>query len=213
MGALTDTCPKPMLPIAGKPKLEYTLRSLPTSVAEVIFIVGYLGEVIEKHFGDHFAGKRIRYVRQRDLNGTGGAIHQVRDLLEERFLVIMGDDLYLREDLERLSAYRLAVLGCEVEDSTAVAVLSLDSFGNLLEIRERPHDGTNKLINTGAYALTRAFFHYPLVMLPSGELGLPQTLVTMKEKHNIEVVIAKNWFPIGNPEALREAQNVVNQFL
>ncbi len=213
MGALTDNIPKPMLPIRSIPKLDYTLRALPPEVTEVILIIGYLGDQIRGHFGRIWDGKRIVYVEQERLDGSGGAIHLARKLVRGRFLVINGDDLYLQEDLECLMRHDLAVLACEVEDSNLFGVLETDADGKLSSIIERPHDGTVKLVNTGAYMLNEHFFQYPLVSISETEFGLPQTLVSMHSEHDIAVLRTKTWFPIGNPEALVEAQTVIEKFV
>src|SRR3989344_2319987 len=155
MGKLTENCPKPMLPIQGKPKLEYSLRTLPDAVTEVILVVGYLGDVIREYFGAEFCGRRVRYVDQRELNGSGGAIHRVKDMVEEKLLVLMGDDLYRKDDLERLIRHDLAVLACEMEDSSQFGVLETDDRCNLAGIIEQPHAPENKLVNAAAYVLNR----------------------------------------------------------
>ncbi len=212
MGELTKDTPKPMLLIQGIPKLEYSVKALPDEVTEVIFIVGYLGNVIRSHFGGTFAGKKIQYVEQQELNGSGGAIHILKNKLEKNFLVINGDDLYLKEDLEKLMQHGLAVLACEMEDSSQFGVLETDADGKLVSIIEKPHDPELKLVNTGAYMLDENFFDYPLVSISETEYGLPQTLVQMNDKQDIVVEKTKTWFPIGNPEALAEAQERIDEF-
>lgn len=213
MGALTEHTPKPMLPISGIPKLVYTLRALPSEVTEVIFVIGYLGDQIREYFGQSFEGKRVAYVEQEKLDGTGGAIRLVKDVVRGKFLVINGDDLYRREDLEKLMDHDLAVLACEVEDSNQFGVLETTADGELVSIVERPHDGTVKLVNTGAYMLHENFFQYPLVSISETEYGLPQTLVSMRDKYAIAVEQTKTWLPIGNPEALAEAEKVIEKFV
>ncbi len=64
MGALTEHTPKPMLLVNGRPVLEYIFDSLPEEIDEVIIVVGYLGSVIQKHFGGFYKGKKILYVEQ-----------------------------------------------------------------------------------------------------------------------------------------------------
>ena len=213
MGKLAQDTPKPMLPIRGIPKLEYTMRALPVEVTEVVFVIGYLGEKIREHFGQSWEGKRVAYVEQEKLDGTGGAIRLVRDVVRGKFLVINGDDLYLKEDLERLMTHDLAVLACVVEDSNPFGVLETDADGKLLSIIERPHDGTVKLVNTGAYMLHENFFQYPLVSISETEYGLPQTLVSMRDQYTIAVEQTKTWFPIGTPEALAEAEQMIGKFM
>ena len=212
MGKLTEDTPKPMLLIQGIPKLVYTLRALPNEVTEVIFVVGYLGEQIREYFGDTFEGKKIRYAEQEELNGTGGAMHLVRNLVRGKFLVIMGDDLYLKEDLEKLIDHDFAVLACEMVDSSQFGVLQVDVNGGLVGILEKPHDPDMKLVNTGAYMLSESFFDYPLVPISETEYGLPQTLMSMRGEHETAVETTKTWFPIGNPEALDEAQKRIDEF-
>ncbi len=215
MGKLTEDTPKPMLRIQGKPLLEWKLNSLPDAIDEVILTIGYFGEQIEGYFGKEWKGRKIHYVRHEKLDGTGGSIHLVNEelSLESPVLVMNGDDLYLKEDLERLMNHDLAVLACEVEDSSQFGVLETDENGKLVSIIERPHDPSLKLVNTGAYMLSGGFFDYPLVSISETEYGLPQTLVMMRDKHDIAVEKTKTWFPIGNPEALAEAQKRIDEFI
>lgn len=102
MGELTDRVPKPMLTIQGKPKLAHTIEQLPQEVSEVILVIGYLGDQIRSFFGEEYDGRKIRYVEQPEFNGTGGAVDLVKNMVNGKFLVVMGDDLYLKRDLEKL---------------------------------------------------------------------------------------------------------------
>jgi len=215
MGALTENCPKPMLPILGKPLLEWKLATLPEAVDEVIMTVGYLGEQIEAYFGNEWNGKKMHYVHHEKLDGTGGSIDLVykTGLLSFPALVMMGDDLYLKEDLERLMKHDLAVLACEIKDSSQFGVLQTDEDGRLIKIMEKPHPIEYTLVNTGAYILNQHFFEYPLVPISEKEFGLPQTLVQMRDKYDIVVEKTKTWFPIGTPEALETAQTKIKKFL
>lgn len=215
MGKLTEDTPKPMLLIQGRPLLEWKMETLPETIDEVILVIGYLGEQIEEYFGHEWNGKKITYVRHEKLDGTGGAIRLVKDagLLRSPVLVMMGDDLYLKEDLEKLMEHDLAVLACEVEDSNQFGVLETDADGRLVSIIEKPHDPELKLVNTGAYMLSDSFFECQLVPISDTEYGLPQTLVSMRGNHDIAVEKTRTWFPIGTPEALVEAQERINDFV
>lgn len=214
MGSLCDDCPKPMLPINGKPKLAYTVEALPEEITEVILIVGYLKERIIDFFGKEYAGKKMRYVVYEAVDGTGKVLYGARDVLEERFLVINGDDLYRKEDLRKLLECDLGVLSIELSDARNYAVLKTDLSGNLESIVEVPHASPSKLVNAGAYRLTRNYFEYPLVPKAPGssEYGLPQTLMQMRDAYAIAVVRAKDWFPIGTPEEWRKAQKRIFDF-
>jgi len=96
MRPFTESCPKTMLPVAGRPfaehQLEFLLRG---GVTDVVYLIGYRGEMIRNHFGDGRAwGIRIRYVDEGSkLRGTGGALRLAlsQGVLAPEFLVIYGD--------------------------------------------------------------------------------------------------------------------------
>lgn len=213
MGELCDDTPKSMLLIRGKPKLAYTIEELPEAVTEVILIVGYLKEIIVDFFGEKYDGREIRYIVHEKIEGTGKVLHSAKEILKERFLVIMGDDLYCKEDLEKLLSCDLAVLAKDVVDSSKFGVLQTDANGNLEAILERPHSPEYTLVNAGAYMLTKEYFSYPLVAISKTEYGLPQTIMQMRYDYPIVVVAAKDWFPIGDPQAYAEAQSRIGDFI
>lgn len=216
MGALTENCPKPMLLIGDKPKLVYTFDILPEAITEVVFVIGYLGEQIREYFGEEYKGYKISYVTQDLLDGTGGAIERVQELVgRERFLVLNGDDLYAREDLEQLVQHNFSVLGVQTDDVTQGAAIISDGAGVLQEIREMPHGMTGTgIVNTGACTLSGAFFDHPLVPKAEGsdEYGLPQTLMAITGIV-VHVITTEKWFPVGDPEALEVAQKEIDKFL
>lgn len=210
MRPLTYTLPKAMVPLNGRPILEHTLRSLPEAIEEIIIVINYLGEQIKEKFGSEFQGKPIRYIAHDALDGTGGAIHACRSALKNSFLVLMGDDLYSRTDLEKLIQEKLAVLVFAVDDPTRFGVITTDSQGNLKEIIEKPQTRENRLANTGGYVLNQDFFNYPLVAISETEFGLPQTLAQMKSSYKIKVVPAAFWQPVGKPEDIPVAEKKIN---
>ena len=95
LGALTRDLPKPMIPIAGRPYLERVLESFADrGLEDFVLLTGYKADVIEGHFGDGSAfGWRIRYSRETEPLGTGGAIREARALLGDRFILTFGDVL------------------------------------------------------------------------------------------------------------------------
>ncbi len=213
MGSLCDHTPKPMLPILGKPKLAYSVENLPDEISEVILIVGYLKEKIMEYFGEEYKGKKIRYIVHTAIEGTGKVLHSAKDVVEEKFLVMNGDDLYTKKDLSELLRYSLGVLAIERSDAKNFGIIQTDKEGNLSAIVERPHGFDQGLINTGAYVLSKEFFSYPLVKISEYEYGLPQTLVGMKDDFPLKIVCAKDWFAIGDPQALEEAQTRIQDFI
>ena len=218
MRPLTYKIPKPMLPIKGKPLLEYTLESLPDQIEEIILVVNYLGEQIKSHFKNSRQGKKITYVRHDELDGTGGAVYCAKDLLKGNFLVLNGDDLYFKPDLEKLIREKLAVLAYEVEDPTKYGVLKTDEEGNLVDVIEKPKTKEFRLINRNhrkckAHNQHQKRSNYELVSIGGGEYGLPQTLAKMADKCKIKVVPAKQWLPVGCPEDLKKAEEAIVNFV
>lgn len=213
MKNLTDNVPKPMLKIKGRPILEYKLDALPDEINEVIFIVGYKKNKIQEHFGDKYGDLKITYVIQEELNGTGGAIHCAKDILSDKFMVLYGDDLYRKEDLEKMINHEFAVLSYEVEDPKPFGVFDIDSGGNLIDIVEKPENPPSNLVNIGAFVVGKDFFNYKLIPVGGGEFGFPQTLATMAKEYPIKIIKAGEWYPIGNPEELEEAEKVLDKFL
>lgn len=215
MRPLTYDIPKPMLPLNGKPIIDYTLSFLPSCIDEVVIVINYLGEHIKKYLGNSYKGIPIRYVFQESLNGTGGALYSCKDILEDKFLVVMGDDLYYYKDLERIVKEDLAILVFEVNNSTSLGVLKIDEKGNLVEIVENLKVEGSALTSTNAFILSEKFFNYPLIpkVKGSSEFGLPQMLVNMAREHKVKIIQATRWYPIGKPEDLKEAEVVLKNFL
>lgn len=94
MRPLTETMPKALLEVAGKPFIIHQLRLLHRNkVREVVLCVGYLGEQIKALVGDgSFLGMRIAYSSDwPELLGTGGALKKALPLLGEQFMVLYGD--------------------------------------------------------------------------------------------------------------------------
>lgn len=213
MRDLTLHAPKPMLKIKGKPILEYKINALPKEIKEVVFVIGYFGEEIKKYFGKEFGGRKITYVVQDILNGTGGAVHAAKDALRDKFLVIMGDDLYCKDDLKRMIQSDLSLLAFEVEDPSRFGVVKTDEKGNLLEVVEKPQGLGRSLVAVAVYMLNKDFFKYDLVDIGNGEFGLPQTIASMAKDYKIKVEKATNWFAISCPEDLAEAEKVIDRFI
>jgi len=210
MGSLTNNCPKPMLPIHGRPKLVYTLETLPPAITEVIIIVGYLKEKIINYFGHQYRGKKIKYLVQEELNGSGGAVLLAKEEVRDRALVLMGDDLYQPTDLERLLALSTpGLLAYQTNQAEQFGLVTTDQENYLTAVVERPHQHRTGLVNTGAYLLTKEYFQFPPVAISTEEYGLPQTLVSLYPQIKTEVLTTDWWLPIGSPENLKTAEKIL----
>lgn len=212
MQDLTKGVSKPMLKIKGKPILEHKIDALPKEITEIVFVIGYYGEQIMNHFKRYFKGRKVTYVFQTNLNGSGGALFLARSILRDKFLVMMGDDLYHKKDIRKLLKHELAVLGKEVEDTQKFGIIKTNKKGHMIEVVEKPKKSKDKLANTGVYVMNKKIFDYDLVPIGGGEFGLPQTLAKLAEKHPVKVEKATIWHAIGNPKDLAEAEKIIHKF-
>lgn len=212
MKGLTKDTSKTMLKIKGKPLLEHKILALPKTIKEIVLIIGYQGDEIMRHFKRFFDGRRIIYVFQTSLTGTGGALHLAKSVLQDRFLVTMGDDLYCKKDLNNLIKNDLAILVHEVEDARNFGLIKSNSRKNMVDVIEKPKKLTSGLVNAGAYVLNKEFFNYDLVPIGNGEFGLPQTLAKMAQDYKIKVEMASLWHPIATPEDLEKAEEILHRF-
>lgn len=137
--------PKPMVPIGGRPLLERLVAGARASeFEEFVFLTGYQGEVIERHFGDGAGfGVRIAYAREPEPLGTAGAVRAARGLLTEPFLLLYGDVL-IDVDLAHMAAAHRA--------SGALATL-------FVHPNDHPHD--SDLVEVGEDDRVRRFLPKP----------------------------------------------------
>ncbi|MBI2612885.1 nucleotidyltransferase family protein [Candidatus Kaiserbacteria bacterium] len=212
MDELTMATPKPMLPVAGRPLLEYKIDALPEECDEVILIVGYLKDAIKRHFGAIYGGRKVRYVEQDKLNGTAGALWAAKEVLHDRFLVMMGDDIYTKEDIEtcieKEDAWTLLVQ--QLPEMHRAGIVRLDENGRIVEILESSIEDADRLepglASTNLYVLDTRLFSCPLIPKHTGSLeyGLPQTVVNAAHTLGIpfEPVFTDKWIQITSPKDL-----------
>jgi UDP-N-acetylglucosamine diphosphorylase / glucose-1-phosphate thymidylyltransferase / UDP-N-acetylgalactosamine diphosphorylase / glucosamine-1-phosphate N-acetyltransferase / galactosamine-1-phosphate N-acetyltransferase len=211
---LTYDLPKPMIRLAGKNLIEHNLDRLPAEVDELVMVVGYLAPQIINHFGNDYQGRKITYVKQRSLLGTGHALKLCRDILAGRFLVMMGDDIYSSDDIATCLSHEQCLLARDVSGKAAGGRIKLNSAGHLEDIVEGIHNRKQSLINTGLYVLTRRFFDYNLVPLSGKkEYGLPQTIVKLAQDHPVKIVKAGLWLKINDLASLKRAENILKKEL
>ena len=106
IASVNSDVPKPMIPVLGKPILEYQIENLKScGLRDIILVTGHLGHIITDYFGDGSAiGVDINYFEERQPLGTAGALFQMRDALSEDFLLLNGD-LIMDVDFGRFIAF------------------------------------------------------------------------------------------------------------
>ncbi len=212
MGSLTDACPKPMLEVQGKPLLHYKFVALPDEIDEVIIVVSYFGHIVQQYFGGEYMGKRVLYVEQDSpTGGTANALMQAQTILKDSFLVMNGDNLYARADMEAaMRAPDWAVVVKEVEHIATGRVIVEN--GLVTSIAENAA-GARGYANIALYKLDMRIFDYKPVPKAEGstELGLPQTMMTAVGDIPIHAIDATFWFEVKSPETLMQAAAVIDK--
>ncbi len=213
MGSLTDNVPKPLLEVAGKTLLENELDILPESVDEVIIVVGYLGDKIKQRLGGEYEGKRLTYVVQDVLDGTAGALWRAAPLLKDRFMVLMSDDMYSKDDANRCLMNSDWVMQVHEAPVFSGGRMILAEDGTIDRIDEGSHGGKPGIIGTSMYVLDTRLFDYAMVPKSEGshEFGLPQTVLAASKKSGISITIepATFWLQISDASDLAKAEAVI----
>src|SRR5438105_8154200 len=135
----TLTTPKPLLPVRGRPILDWALGALPLAVDRVLVVVHYLAEQFDTYLRGqhHFAAWQTIY--QEKPRGTGDALRACREhLRSERFLVLNGDDLYGARDLAALAACPAGVMVQPVDEPRRFGIAFLRPDGKLDRLVEKP---------------------------------------------------------------------------
>lgn len=210
---LTDTTPKPLLSVRGKPLLEWSLLSLRPLVGRVIVVVSYLKEQVEAFMEAQQIIPDFQIVEQLpEPMGTGHALHCCASALTSRdFVVLNGDDLYSTRALEALMAVELGILTVQRSDPSQWGVVIADADGRLVRLHEKPPEGLYPIpvqINAGAYKLTSAVFDCPLRLSPRGEYEITEYVTCLARDHDVKLVPAADWTTVGTPEDYAAVQHL-----
>lgn len=201
--------PKFLAPIAGRPFASYLLAHLAAQgVRDVVLCIGHLADQVEDHCGDGSTwGLEIRYSREPEPLGTGGALRHARDAIRsDPFLVLNGDSfvqadlaVLLREHAARGGLATLVVAPCA--DTSRFGRIELGEQGVVLRFVEKGVDGEG-WINAGIYALSRAL----LDRIPAGAASVERDVFARLPVGSLFVTrTAGPLIDIGTPESLAEA--------
>jgi glucose-1-phosphate thymidylyltransferase len=151
--------PKPLVTVAGKPVLGHvldTFSSLP-SIDEVVFIVGYLGEMVQAYVAEAYPHLRARYVEQHEMLGQSHAIWLARDGLTGPMLMVFVDTL-IETDLSMLPQEKAEAVTWvkKVDDPRRFGVAEVGNGGWVQRLVEKPQDLSNNLAVVGFYYFQEA---------------------------------------------------------
>ena len=217
MRPLTLTKPKTMLPVAGKPIIQYNIEALrDCGIKDILLVVGYKEEIVRDYFKDGSDLKvNISYQTQENLDGTANAISYGKDFIDDSLIVLNGDIILdseilseIIEDYNESKPDTLMVIK-EVEDPSAFGVVELDGE-NIINIVEKPkkEEAPSNLINAGIYIFNKDIFDKidKTEESPRGEYEITDSLAMQIEDNKIIKghITDKEWMDIGRPWELIE---------
>ncbi len=205
----TQTTPKPLLPVRGRPILDWGLGALPPAVDRVLVVVHYLAEQIEAYLGRQTHFPRWEVVRQEVPRGTGDALRSCKERLQsDHFLVLNGDDLYGAADLAELARCPAGLLVHPVDEPRRYGIAFLRPDGSLDHLEEKPDLDGSRLANTGAYVFPRSVFGTELQVSARGEYEITDYVTALARRQTVHIIRTRFWLPIGTVEAWQAAQQM-----
>jgi dTDP-glucose pyrophosphorylase len=208
MRPLTDSVPKPMLPINGIPLMQLIVDKLVVAGVRKIYVsTHYLSEVIVSHFGDGTKfGVQIEYLEETTPLGTGGCMSLIKD--KSRDVLVINGDILTDLDLRMFYGNHFRA---RADLSMATSIFSVQvpygvvdaNEANVIGMREKPT--SRFLVNSGIYVVSPAV----LRELESGQkyniTDLIEKLIVAKRKV-VQFPIFEKWLDIGRIEDYQSAQ-------
>jgi bifunctional UDP-N-acetylglucosamine pyrophosphorylase/glucosamine-1-phosphate N-acetyltransferase len=205
----TLTTPKPLLPVRGRPILDWALGALPRAVDRVLVVIHYLPDQVTTYLQGQKHFDRWETVLQAQPRGTGDALRACREhIRSDRFLVLNGDDLYGAADLAELVTRPAGLLVQPVAEPKRWGIAFLKPDGMLERLVEKPDLPGPQLANTGAYLFPRSVFDIEIGLSARGEYEITDYVSALAARGAFHVVQANFWLPIGTVETWQQAQDM-----
>ncbi len=211
----TSDIPKPLVPIAGRPVIEFLLDRLAQSgVTRVHLAVNHLSSMISAALGDGARwGMKIEYVAENRPLSTIGPLALIQDL-PDHFVVANGDiitDLDVRQLMEahRANGAELTVATHHRVERVDFGVIETDAKGNVVGFREKP--SYEFAVSMGIYALSKKVLN----VIPSGTpFGFDELILNLLQSKAKVCAFPYSgyWLDVGRPDDYERACREVNLF-
>ena len=203
MQPLTLTTSKGMLPVANKPILQWTCEFL-DFCDEIIIIVNENQRDIISHFLNN---KKIQLRFQDEPLGTGHALLQAEGI-KGKFIVMYGDDVYGKEDIENISKLNENAMSSFSSENPKIYGVIETKDEWVVDLEEKPNLPKTSLVNCGLYLFDENIFPYlkKIPISPRGEYELTDAIKAMLadgvkiRNHNVSV-----WIPLSYPWNILDA--------
>ncbi|GIU00297.1 mannose-1-phosphate guanyltransferase [Sulfurovum sp. TSL6] len=211
---LTNSRPKPMLPIMNKPMMEHTMMTLKDlGITEFIVLLYFKPEIIQEHFGDGSDfGIKITYVVPDDDYGTAGAVKLAQEHIGDDNFIIISGDLVTDFDFQKIFDYheekksKLTITLTSVDNPLEFGVVIADEEGKIEKFLEKPSWGEvfSDTINTGIYIIEPEILEY----IPKNKnYDFGKDLFPKLMRNGIDLMAGYSegyWRDVGNPESYRD---------
>jgi len=211
---LTNSLPKPMLPILNRPMMEHIIIKLrdELGIKQMAVLLYFKPEVIKSYFGDGSSlGVELTYIQPDDDYGTAGAVAFAREFLDETFIIASGDlvtdfDFKKIEKFHKDKKSKLTITLTSVEDPLQFGVVIANEDDRIVKFLEKPSWGEvfSDTINTGIYMIEPDILEY----IPHGEnFDFAKDLFPKLMGDDIPLwgcSIDGYWRDVGNPQSYKE---------
>ncbi len=214
MRPLTYTRPKVMLPIANRPIIEHLIVEVrEAGIKNIILIVGYHDEQVRSYFGNGSKWSvNISYINQRRQSGTADAIRMAQGMIDSNFLMMNGDIIVNRKDLESLIKSQNHKIGViKVDDPRGLGMVEVKE-GQAIRIHEKVDNPPTNLANTGVYVFTPDIFRAIALTptSPRGEYEITTSLqILIDEGKSISCYQLDYWLDLAYPWQLLGANEIM----
>jgi len=210
---LTYTQPKALIPIAGKTILSVIIdQLLDAGVTEFVFVIGYLGEKIQRYLAKHYPNLKYTLVNQTDRKGTGHAIWLTRAAVDNDEVMIVLGDTICDYDVKKVISSSMSQIGVrKVDDPRGFGVAEMNDKDKVLKVVEKPLIPKSNMAMVGVYYIKETELMYRALDKhlndrtadEEGEYHLTNALQFMIEQGiNFQGFRVTNWFDCGKKENL-----------
>jgi D-glycero-alpha-D-manno-heptose 1-phosphate guanylyltransferase len=159
LAGMSEGLPKPMVPVAGRPFVEFVLDTLvQAGCPRIVLAVSHLRETISRHFGCEYRGIPLEYSVEETPMGTGGAIRDALPLTRADAALVLNGDTLFRVDIAGLaqchsrSAADITLALRRVTDTARYGAVEADEEGRIRAFHEKGRSGAG-LVNGGVYVV------------------------------------------------------------
>lgn len=216
---LTYTQPKALIPIAGKTILSVIIdQLLEAGVQEFVFVIGYLGEKIQRYLSKNYPDLKYTLVNQTDRKGTGHAIWLTREAVKSDEVMIVLGDTICDYDVKKVISSSTSQIGVrKVDDPRGFGVAELNDHDQVMKVVEKPLIPKSNMAMVGVYYIkeSREMFvaldkHLNNRADEEGEYHLTNALEYMIEQGiTFNAFRVNNWFDCGKKESLLHTNAVL----